>query len=202
METVEREPDDLYKAISLIMEDAPSIQKLGQMQGYSYDRFEDLLAVIKPLLLEHGLIVVPCKKLLLSSEQYTGISGYESRLVRVHTTFRLIHIATGMSLETEQISEAADEGDKAIAKARTAALKAMLKETFLVMSHEPDPDDTPSERFREINHSPNYLMLLGSIKGEKIKARRDKTMQVAKTFLDEGQITKDEFDELATAAEL
>jgi hypothetical protein len=113
--------------------------------GYKFLAVDDVLAAVKPLLDEHGVIVLPA---LVDSqfETISAIAKDNERVPKVNTfarltyDFRFIAIEDGSELVTTVIGEGSDTQDKAVRKATTSAWKIALIQTFALITGEPDPD--------------------------------------------------------------
>lgn len=113
--------------------------------GYSFLAVDDVLKKIKPLLDEHGIIVLPT--LVDHGFEFTKANAKDdSRVPKYATTawvkyqFDFIAVEDASKLSTTVIGEGADTSDKAIRKATTSAWKIALIQTFALITGEADPD--------------------------------------------------------------
>ena len=119
----------------------------GGKLGYPYVSEEDILQVVRPAMIRHGITLNPTKVQQLEAGQFKTKNGAIMRVVRLQVTFGLQCALEDGKTETavvETVGEGADSMDKASGKAMTAALKYALRQTFLVASGL-DPDKYKSQ---------------------------------------------------------
>ncbi len=114
-------------------------------QRYSFRGIDAVMNTVGPLVREHGLIVLPVDTSLVSEERYETKSGARMRGVTVCVTW-LITGPAGDSMTAQTLGEAADAGDKAVAKAQSVAGRILWLEGLWVPTGEPDPDEQSHER--------------------------------------------------------
>lgn len=123
--------------------------KKGNSPGlsYTYASEADLLAVLRPSLVRHSLVMAPVAVEQVESGDFQSKnSGSIQHKVRLRVTYRLTAIIQGPDgttrSETEDVTvvgEGADLQDKAGPKAMTMALKYALRQAFLIETGD-DPD--------------------------------------------------------------
>ena len=118
----------------------------NQQQSYNYVSEADFLALLRPQLAAHGVVVNPTYEVILQGELTTK-SGSVMRTVTLVGTFRFTHAASQTWVEVVTIGEGTDQQDKAPYKAMTGALKYAMRQLFLVETgDDPEKDEEPAER--------------------------------------------------------
>lgn len=130
----------IFKAMMGVMAEVGAIGKTKKnvQQGYQFRGIDDVLAVLQPLFIKHGIFCVP-KVLKAEREVLATKSGGSMASVRLlveHTFFA----SDGSSVYATTYGEAMDSGDKASNKAMSAALKYALTESFSIPTYETDRD--------------------------------------------------------------
>ena len=130
----------IFRAMHAVMSEVGVIGKdrTNPQQGYKFRGIDDVLAVIQPIFIKHGIFVVP--KVLKAEREVlptkSGGSMASVRLLVEHTFFA----ADGSRVYATTFGEAMDSGDKASNKAMSAALKYALIESFSIPTYESDRD--------------------------------------------------------------
>lgn len=145
----------LAAAVLAVMGEVGYVHKSGRVSSaganYTFAGEVDLLRVLRPAMVAHGLCMLPvATELREHHETVPGRDGKPrtSRTVRVVQTYRLLHVS-GEYQDLVVVGEGQDSGDKAGAKAMTIALKYALRQAFLVETGD-DPDrERPEEREEE-----------------------------------------------------
>lgn len=139
----------IYSALAKVQASVPTLQKNGvgpsTQGGYKFLAVDDVLAAIRPLLVENGIVVVPNladKGFHYNTAQLKDNErvARESIQAWVEYSFEFISTEDGSSVFTRVIGEGIDTQDKAIRKATTSAWKIALIQTFALITGEPDPD--------------------------------------------------------------
>jgi len=130
----------IFKAMHAVMAEVGVIgkDKTNPQQGYKFRGIDDVLAILQPLFIKHGVFCVP-KVLKAEREMLATKSGGTMASVRLlveHTFFA----SDGSSVYATTYGEAMDAGDKASNKAMSAALKYALTESFSIPTKESDRD--------------------------------------------------------------
>lgn len=114
-------------------------------EGYKYRSIDDLLDRLAPLLARHRLCVLP----RALERQVASVADDNGRLLS-HVVLRVSFILTsgedGSHHSIEAFGEALDGGDKATAKALSAAYKSAMVLTFCIPVSGDDDSDHPSNR--------------------------------------------------------
>lgn len=119
-----KEALNLYQRIAAVMEEAKYVQKTGynDYQKYSYAKETDYIATLRPVLLKHGLLMLPV-------DQKTRVDG---KLTTVEMQFKLINIDNPDDyVIIHSVGQGADNGDKGAYKAQTGAKKYAISLAFL-----------------------------------------------------------------------
>jgi hypothetical protein len=116
----------------------------SQNLNYTYASESELIAALRPALIDHDLTVHPVGCELLESVQYETRRGGTMFLARVRATYRLIHAPSGESEDITVFGEGGDVGDKSLPKAMTCAYKYAIRQAFLIETGD-DPDKHASQ---------------------------------------------------------
>jgi ERF superfamily len=131
-----------------VMNDVLEIGKNSRnaQQGFEFRGVEDVINVVGPLLRKHRVVITPFQIKDVQKERYETKSG----TAMVNATVTVIWHFTGPEgdfLSAETIGEAADSGDKALAKAQSVAYRIVLERSFSIPTKgQPDPDAESHER--------------------------------------------------------
>ena len=147
--------------------------------GYKALGIKQIVAKLRPILAEHGVIYWPTEPNVIMEDFYES-NKKTIRRVTVRILYTFAH-SSGEAIQVVGLGEGADTGDKAIPKACTGAMKQMLRQLFQIESGENDPD---------VVHSDDLA------KGRKTTSRRKKT---AEPELDRGQMAARIRDVLASS---
>ena len=128
----------VFSAISKVMKDMKAVEKLGQQQGWKYQKIEDIYNGLQKEMAKAELCCIPefkeeKRKEIKSSK---GNIGYH---VVATYKFHLFH-SDGSTVSSIVNGESNDWGDKASAKALANAHKQFLLKTFVIPTK--DMDDT------------------------------------------------------------
>lgn len=143
---------NIGEAIKAVYNEVGYVQKTGvnQAQKYKYAGEADLIAALRPVMLEHGITVIPAGVHLLSYGGYrlTDANGNQKKTNRIVGVYKFDFThESGTSVSVEVVGEGVDTGDKASYKAATGALKYALRQTFLIETgDEPEAHDVPEAK--------------------------------------------------------
>lgn len=149
----------LAAKLSKIMAAVDHVEKRGKnsAQGYSYVKAADVARAVRTGLIEHE-IAVTVK--ILDKRFYTvpkrdGVM----QATDLHVAYTFHDSKTGETLTAEGFGSGADSGDKASAKAQTAAMKYLLRTTFLIPDEsDPEADEETEPGYQtqapRVNHEP------------------------------------------------
>jgi hypothetical protein len=147
----------VYGAISAITAElsGSGIPKahLNRDDDYRYRSIDDLLDRLAPLLAKHRLCVLPN----VLERHVTERLGDNLQLlmgVTLRVSFTLISAEDGSRHKVKAYGEALDAGDKATAKAMSAAYKSAMLQTFCIPVGTGDDPDAASHRLIARTHVP------------------------------------------------
>jgi hypothetical protein len=147
----------VYGAITAITAEfaAASIPKahLNQVDQYLYRSIDDVLNRLSPLLAKHHVCVLPRAIERVVTDR-TGLG--EALLVNValRVVYTIVSAEDGSCDEVEAFGEALDAGDKATAKAMSAAYKSAMLQAFCIPVADAEEPDASSPRLSARKHSP------------------------------------------------
>lgn len=130
MEEREQERADriaFYTALHEAQQDAPNIEPTRQhFDGYPYASASDVMDVLGPILLKHGLVFeLASTELVDEIEQQTARGGAQWR-TDVSATFRLTHAPSGHSELYRVNGRRTNDKDKGVQHAITSAQKMLI----------------------------------------------------------------------------
>ena len=140
--------ESLRAAQHAVMLEIGYIQKKGRVSGsygYTYAGEKELINELRPVMLEHGIVMYPDVCEVIKTEDYTTSRGNRMSMFLGKRRFVFEHVDTGDQAYVEVFAEAADQGDKRASKAMTLAKKYALREFFLIETGD-DPDAEVTKR--------------------------------------------------------
>ena len=147
----------VYKAIHAVM---AALTKAGiaknhtnAQAGYQYRSIDDVLNRLAPLLTKHRLCVLP-RVLERSAVDRNGVRDELLVSVTLKVAFDLVSAVDESRHTVEAYGEAVDSGDKATAKAMSAAYKVAMLQTFCVPVLGVEDPDARTYRLRNRLHEP------------------------------------------------
>jgi hypothetical protein len=147
----------VYAAITAVTAELASAgipkTRFNAVDEYSYRSIDDLLNRLAPLLAKHRLCVLPTVR----ERQATERLGDNLQLlinVALHVSFTLVSAEDGSSHSVEAYGEALDAGDKATAKAMSAAYKSAMLQTFCIPLGADEDADAANHRLVANTHVP------------------------------------------------
>jgi hypothetical protein len=139
----------IYAAIAAITADLArcGIAKIrtNASEQYDYRSIDDICNRIAPLLAQHRLCILP-RVLERSYDERTAPDGSILTRVTLHVAFDLVCARDGSIHSIRTCGEALDAGDKATAKAMTAAYKQALLQAFCIPVRGREDGDAVSHR--------------------------------------------------------
>jgi len=142
---------EVYQAISAVAKDlcATGISKdqFNQAQKFKFRGIDDTLAALSPLLVKHGLVILP-RVTGLNQVGRDGTNAKGEPKFTMHTTvnveYTFVSVKDGSEHTCVVAGEAADSGDKGVAKALSMAFKYLIFQAFAVptegQGHDPDAE--------------------------------------------------------------
>tara|TARA_B100000519_G_scaffold202616_1_gene221547 strand:- start:4914 stop:5528 length:615 start_codon:yes stop_codon:yes gene_type:complete len=144
--------ESLPAAQLAVMKDVGYVQKKGKVgngkYGYTYAGEAELIAQLRPSMIEHGIVMYPVGSDIYSTEDYTTNNGNRASLILGVREFAFEHIDSGEVRIVKVYAEASDGGDKRASKAMTLAKKYALREFFLIETGD-DPDAVVQSRDKD-----------------------------------------------------
>lgn len=127
--------------------------RFNNVDDYKYRSIDDVLNRLAPLLAKHRLCVLP----KVRKRQATERLGDNLQLltsVALRVSFTLVSADDGSSHRVEAYGEALDAGDKATAKAMSAAYKSAMIQVFCIPVADLEDADATSHRLVARTHVP------------------------------------------------
>lgn len=150
----------IYARIAAIMKDTAAISKgrKNQQQGFMFRGIDDVMNELHTLFSKNEVFVLQEVQGFTTENRPTKNGGLQT-FTRATIKFRYM-TTDGSYIETTNVGEAMDSGDKGMNKAMSIALKYSLLQLFLIPTEEKkDPDEvTPDE-------TPYFDMALQEIHG-------------------------------------
>lgn len=135
---------NVFEAITAVMADVAYVKKDGRMtagpQRYNFVQAEDIVAALRPSMVQHGLCMFPTRIDKVFDETYETQRGGKMNRIVLSVQYVLCHGPSNTNCLVAAIGEAADSGDKACNKAMTAANKYALRQAFQIETGDDDPD--------------------------------------------------------------
>lgn len=131
---------NIFTAMLEVYKSTGYVQKTGKVAfgttKYNYAGEADLIAALRPALIENGIICYP-----LSAK----VQSFERNIVTAEYVFRFYHAPSNTFIDVEAIGQGADTQDKAAYKAATGAIKYALRQSFIIETGD-DPDKDSSDK--------------------------------------------------------
>jgi hypothetical protein len=141
----------VYVAISAITrelaENGIAKARINQRGQYSYRSIDDVTARLAPLLAKHRLCILP-RVIERSSLERAGAGDTLLVSVALRVAFEFVSARDGSLHTVEAFGEALDDGDKATAKAMSAAYKQAVLQAFCVPIECTEDADASSHRLK------------------------------------------------------
>jgi hypothetical protein len=137
---------NVHIALSAVMADIDGIvvqKKKSEGLNYAFASIDDMIAVIRPALTKHGIVVYPSGVSDLSRTVEPNAKGTPMTNVSALFSFTFAHGESETHMIAQVPGEGRDSSDKAHNKALTAAYKYALKQTLMI---ETGDAERPSNR--------------------------------------------------------
>lgn len=148
----------VYEAIAAITaelaETGIAKRQVNETAGYAYRGIEDVLKALAPLLARHRLCVLPRVLERVVADRQNA-KGELLVSVSLKVAFDLVSARDGSLHTIEAWAEALDEGDKATAKAMSAAYKQALLQAFCVPVAGIEEADATAQRLKPCAEPPD-----------------------------------------------
>lgn len=158
----------IYAKMASILKETKAITKSekNQQQGFKFRGIDNVMNELHELFSKHEVFILQEVKDFTTENRPTK-SGGTNTFTRATITFRYM-TTDGSYVETTNVGEAADSGDKGMNKAMSIALKYSLLQMFLIPTEEqkdPDavtPEDTDFKQMAmsDINRANNMNALM------------------------------------------
>lgn len=151
-------PPRVYAAISAITAELARVGiakvRVNAADGYTFRGIDDVMKALAPLLAREKLCVLPRVLERHVSERH-GDKGTLLISVSLKVAFDLVSARDGSMHVIEAFGEALDEGDKATAKAMSAAYKHALLQAFCIPVEGYEDGDASSHRLKRDGKQPD-----------------------------------------------
>lgn len=147
---------EIYQAIIGVMSDIGVIgkEKKNAQQGFKYRGVDDVMNALQPVMVRHGLFVVPEIIDQKREERQTNRGG--NLIYSVCTVRYTFYAKDGSNVQCVVIGEGMDSGDKATNKAMSIAFKYACFQVFCIPTEEmKDPDAEVHEVTPKSKHTDN-----------------------------------------------
>lgn len=136
----------IYGKMASILKETKAITKSekNQQQGFKFRGIDNVMNELHEIFSKHEVFILQEVKDFTTENRPTK-SGGTNTFTRATITFRYM-TTDGSFVETTNVGEASDSGDKGMNKAMSIALKYSLLQMFLIPTEEQkDPDATTPE---------------------------------------------------------
>ena len=127
-------------------------QRTNAQDGYTFRGIDDIYNALSPLLARHRLCILP-RILERSCAERRASNGDPLSHVTIRAAFEFIAAEDGSKHVVETYGEAMDQGDKATAKAMSAAYKYAAMQTFCIPTDGDNDADASTRRPRALPES-------------------------------------------------
>ena len=161
---------EIYQAIIGVMADIGAIgkDKKNAQQGFKYRGVDDVMNALQPVMVQHGLFVVPEIIDQKREERQTNRGG--NLIYSVCTVRYTFYAKDGSNVQCVVIGEGMDSGDKATNKAMSIAFKYACFQVFCIPTEEmKDPDAEVHEVTPKNEHTEDPKIAAAKAKANKVK---------------------------------
>ena len=161
---------EIYQAIIGVMSDIGVIgkEKKNAQQGFKYRGVDDVMNALQPVMVQHGLFVVPEIIDQRREERQTNRGG--NLIYSVCTVRYTFYAKDGSSVQCVVVGEGMDSGDKATNKAMSIAFKYACFQVFCIPTEEmKDPDAEVHEVTPKSKHTENPAVEAVRAKANEVK---------------------------------
>ena len=145
---------EIYQAIIGVMSDVGVIgkEKKNAQQGFKYRGVDDVMNALQPVMVRHGLFVVP--EIIDQRREDRQTSRGSNLIYSVCTVRYTFYAKDGSNVQCVVIGEGMDSGDKATNKAMSIAFKYACFQVFCIPTEEmkeiPTKMDDPDAEAHEV----------------------------------------------------
>ena len=161
---------EIYQAIIGVMADIGAIgkDKKNAQQGFKYRGVDDVMNALQPVMVQHGLFVVPEIIDQKREERQTNRGG--NLIYSVCTVRYTFYAKDGSSVQCVVVGEGMDSGDKATNKAMSIAFKYACFQVFCIPTEEmKDPDAEVHEVTPKSKHTEDPKIAAAKAKANEVK---------------------------------
>jgi len=136
----------IYPAMGNVMKAVEAIGKneRNEQQGFNFRGIDNALNSMHSMFAENN-IILRWEVLASHLSERTTNKGNITFYNEIEIEYCFVSTVDGSFIKTRTIGGAADTGDKHFSKALAMALKYVLFHTFLIPTHDPDPDGETQE---------------------------------------------------------
>lgn len=166
---------EIYQAIIGVMADIGAIgkDKKNAQQGFKYRGVDDVMNALQPVMVKHGLFVVP--EIIDQRREERQTSRGSNLIYSVCTVRYTFYAKDSSSVQCVVVGEGMDSGDKATNKAMSIAFKYACFQVFCIPTEEmkeiptnmddPDAEIAPQSKPEERNDKQTAVQM----KAKKVK---------------------------------
>lgn len=161
---------EIYQAIIGVMSDIGVIgkEKRNTQQGFKYRGVDDVMNVLQPVMVQHGLFVVP--EIIDQKREERQTKNGTNLIYSVCTVRYTFYAKDGSNVQCVVIGEGMDSGDKATNKAMSIAFKYACFQVFCIPTEEmKDPDAEVHEVTPKSKHTDNPAVEAVRAKANEVK---------------------------------
>lgn len=160
----------IYQAIIGVMSDIGVIgkEKRNTQQGFKYRGVDDVMNALQPVMVQHGLFVVP--EIIDQKREERQTKNGTNLIYSVCTVRYTFYAKDGSNVQCVVIGEGMDSGDKATNKAMSIAFKYACFQVFCIPTEEmKDPDAEVHEVTPKSKHTDNPAVEAVRAKANEVK---------------------------------
>lgn len=188
----------VYEAISKVAGDLAgkgiSKDSTNTQQGFKFRGIDDVYNVLAPILVKHGLVILPR---ILSRETVEKVNAKGTTLFYtvLKVEFDFISVEDGSKHTVVMYSEAMDSGDKSTSKACSMAYKYACFQSFCIPTEGDNDADATTHEIIHAKASTPYAPVSGGVDG-----KRSADEAEIKAFITKFQNVqaKEEFEEIVS----
>ena len=161
---------EIYQAIIGVMSDIGVIgkEKRNTQQGFKYRGVDDVMNALQPVMVQHGLFVVP--EIIDQKREERQTKNGTNLIYSVCTVRYTFYAKDGSNVQCVVIGEGMDSGDKATNKAMSIAFKYACFQVFCIPTEEmKDPDAEVHEVTPKSKHTDNPAVEAVRAKANEVK---------------------------------
>ena len=137
----------LAKKLIAVMQECRYVAKNGvnTFHKYKYATCADVLEMVNAAFVKHGIASITVPE-VVDLHEVTTAKGSTEHIATVKITIKLVDADSGESLEISGMGSGQDNGDKAVMKAQTAAIKYAYLLSFAISTgDDPEADQRTDE---------------------------------------------------------